>query len=473
MGAVTKAYGKHRESSRPNGDLIDRQPPFDLQAEIGVLGSIVLLPSVLPEVSAIVSPEDFYDSAHGKIFAHMLRLHSDSRVDVTLLADSLKAAGDWESCGGAAYLSKVINGVAVPAHAVFYAELVAGHALARRVIEECTKLVKAAYDGEQAADLVRQVADVAASLSSRRLDARSMVITLAEAADEVLRELESQSAIDGVNRARFGIPSVDEGVGPIMPGEVCIVAARPSIGKTAFAQQVLFHSAIRGRPALMVSLEMTGRELATREVCRVSKVDSRLVRDGTVQPHEVSRMRTAQQDFVSLPLYLWTPASATLSEIRNVVSREVAKRGVRLVAVDYLTLIDGERGSREERRDQLVKISRGLKSLAKEYGIPLLVLAQLNRQSEAPTGGKQRHAHEPTLAMLAECGAIERDADMVLFLYRDPSAQPDQRTLIAAKARNSGIGRLTLKWHAARTEFSDVPVSDRSNYEPAFDREFA
>jgi replicative DNA helicase len=453
-------------------DWIDRKPPYDLEAELGLLGSVMLLPSVFPEVAPLVAAEDFYDEAHGKIFACLHRLNRDAKIDSTLLADALKTAGHWESVGGSAYVGKVINAVPNAAHAVYYAEIVAEKAIVRRLIQECTDLLRAAYGGEESAALLRMANDALARLGSRRIDSKSRVVSLAEAADAMLRDLEQPEASDAVNRAMFGIPSIDEAIGPIMPGEICIVAARPSMGKTAFAQQVLYRSALRDRPSLLISLEMTDRELATRDVCRIAHVDSRQVRDGTVQRHEVQKMRSVQQDLGQLPFYLWTPPAASLSEIRNVVSREVAKRGIRLVAVDYLTLIDGERSSREERREQLVKISRGLKSLAKEYSLPMIVLAQLNRQSEAPTNGK-RSAHEPTLAMLAECGAIERDADMVLFIHREPSAPADQRTLIAAKARNSGIGRLTLQWHAKRTEFSDLPVSARPNYEPRFDQQFA
>lgn len=439
-------------------ELIDRQLPCDLQAEIGVLGSVVLLPSIFGEVASIVQPDDFHDPAHGVIFKHMLALRSANKpLDGTLLVDSLKAAGDLDAIGGVAYLGTVVNAVPNAAHARYYAEIVAEHALRRRVILECTNLLRDAYDAASGgSDLLRD-ADQAIARIGRRLPSRAKLVKLGDAADAVIRVLENPETASGVNRAMFGLPSVDDALGPIMPGELCIVAARPSMGKTAFAQQVLVYSAIRERPALMVSLEMTDGELATRELCKYTGIDSRAVRRGDVAPEDVARMRGVQRDIAALPFWSWSPAKATLSSIRNVATTAVAKHGVRLIAIDYFQLIATEGKTSWDRREGFVEICHGLKALAKELALPLIVLSQLNRQAEG---------QRPTMAMLRETGAIEEDADLILFLHHDDPNIHDQRTLIAAKCRGMGKGDLTLKWSGRRTEFSDLGPEDHANYDP-------
>lgn len=449
-------------------DIFDRQPPCDPQAEMGVLGSIVLLPSVVTDLAPILQPEDFYDEANAKIYRHMLALHETSRIDPTLLIDRLKTAGQYEAVGGMAYLSKVINAVPNAAHARYYAEIVAAKALARRVIVSATEILSDAYEPTTPVDeLVRRVESAAANLAGR-VTGGIQPISLYAAGQEVIAGLESPEAAATNNRAHWGVPLLDEKIGPVMAGQLCVIAARPGMGKTSLAQQVLIHSACRERACLMVSLEMTYGELATREICRLSRIDSRHVKDGTLTDEEKAKAKAAASS-MDVPYWIWSPPKATLGTIRGVVLNAVAKHGVRLVAVDYYTLIDGPPGTRDDRREQLVAISRGLKSLAKEAGVPLLLLAQLNREAEGGNRGNGKPVSvEPTLKNLAECSAIEQDADMVVFIHRENPREDDRRKIITAKARGGPVGGLTLKWCGARTEFSEVEASDQPNYDPAF-----
>lgn len=454
-------------------DIFDRQPPCDREAELCLLGSVLLLSSCLGEVAGIVRVDDFYDLELAKVYRHMLAIHESGRpVDPLLLVDSLKSGGEWDGLGGkqtspTAFLSKIINAVPNAAHARYYAEIVAAKALARRVITDLTGVLSDAYDPAYSPEeLVRRVQAIGANLAGR-VASGSAPILIRDSAAAVIAELEAQDATTN-NRAYWGVSTLDTQVGPIMAGQLCVVAARPGLGKTSLAQQVLVNSALRDRPCLMVSLEMTDRELTTRELCRLSGVDSRIVQEGQTDESDLSRLKGAQASLHDIPYWIWSPAKATLATIRGVVLNAVAKHAVRLVAVDYYTLIDGAQRSREDRREQLVEISRGMKSLAKEAGIPLLLLAQLNRDAEANRGGKQ--AGEPTLKNLAECSALEQDADKVIFLHLENPREKDRRKIIAAKNRGGPVGSLTLKWDGSRTTFSDLEARDQPNFEPSFDQ---
>jgi replicative DNA helicase len=444
-------------------EYFDRQPPCDIKAEIGVIGSIVLHEPSLGEVAGMLRADDFYDDANGVIYKHILSIRdSGKKFDPIVLIDSLTSAGQFAAVGGSAYVSKVINAVPNAAHAIYYAEIVAHHAARRRMIVECTTLLRDAYDGAEPdaliADAHAAIGRVAAGMPSV-----AKLVHLAEAADEVVIALERPEEVSRVNRAMFGVPSVDEFVGPMMGGEITILAARPKVGKTFFGQQVLRHAATQNRPGLLVNLEMDSVGLGTREVCRLTDVDSRNLRRGNLTPEQVSLLRTAQKSLKDLPFYLWTPAKATMPQIRNAVMQAMAKHGVRLVVIDYLTLIDGT-NPRLDRREQLVEISRHMKQLARESQIPFLVLAQLNRSADGQAG----KAAEPRIGNLAECGAFERDADTILFLHQEGN-DATQRKFIGAALRNAPPGSLTLRWNQGRTEFTDSTVRDRPNHEPDFD----
>lgn len=455
-----------KSNGRPQRDTaaaFDRQPPHDTNAEIGVLGSLFLLPSGFAEVAMIVKAEDFWDDAHAKLFRRMAAVHESGKpLDPTIIVAALKTAGEFEVIGGMAYVSKIINAVPNAAHLNYYACIVADKAAKRRVIVECTQLLTDAYDDHGSAeDLLASFAAASGRLSQGVAQQRDLV-TLGQAAAEVIEGLSQPAQVSTVNRAAWGIPSVDEDLGPIMPGEVCVIAARPGNGKTSFAQQCLRHSAMRDRPAMIVSLEMTKGELAGRELSRLTGVDSRTIRSGEVNPDELQRLKSASADVAELPLYIWSPAKATLGQIRGMVAHAVSRHGVRLVAIDYMQLIEGERSRPgESRRDELAVVSRGLKRLAKEFSVPFVVLSQINREGE-------RDNKEPTLGQLRECGAIEEDADFVVFLHcADPQAD-NTREFIARKVRGAPKGRKTLKWNGARTEFSDLTATDHNNYRPEF-----
>lgn len=426
--------------------MIDRNPPFDLQAEIGVLGSLMLLGSGFAEVDAMLSPSDFYDEAHERIFKAMKKIVATGKpLDGMLVRSTLKASGDLESIGGEYYLAKVLNAVPNAANLTYYAEIVANKALARRMIVEATELLRKAYDERsEAADLVTDFEAAADRLASRSSTA-GLPLTIADSAKQVIDRLKQPEGVSS-SRAFFGVRKIDEGLGPILGGEVCIVAARTSMGKTSLVQGVLRHAANNNKPALLISLEMQHTEIASRELSRAANVDSRRIRNNELSQDDLENLDLAQRSFVGLPFFTWSPAKASLSEIRSYVIHSRAKLGIQVLGVDYIGLIDEPSKFKGQRRDHLAEVSRGMKRLAKELDIPLFVLCQLNREADKEI---------PSLAMLRECGAIEEDADHVLFIYATDQDGDDHRHLKVAKFRAGACGDIRLGWDGKRFEFTD------------------
>lgn len=448
-------------STRPRrqkaaADYFDRQPPFDLQAELGVLGSVFLLPDVLDDVATIVGPEDFYDDAHAKLFRVMAELHDEERkIDPTLTIDRLKSANLFEAVGGSAYLSKIINAVPNAAHATYYAEIVRRKARLRRVIVHCTEALQQAYDELPAGDITASLEGKLFQLDRSGWQAPRLICDVAR---DALDEIELATRSDQVRGAATGLFRLDEGMGPLLAGEMVVIAARTGMGKTSLATQLALHNADKGRPGLIVSLEMRDRELVQRVLCGWAELDSRDVRAGRLDVPQLKQLREAAVGAAGLPLFVWDPPTATLDDIRHVVRRAVRTAGVQVVVIDYLGLVrpTGEE-KRLQRYEQVGLISAGLKRLAKESGVVVVSLAQLNR--EAADG------EEPKLSHLRESGAIEQDADTVILIYHPtPKGNakvtgpkppgPSDAFAIVAKHRHGQACRVRLIWNPRETRFS-------------------
>jgi replicative DNA helicase len=251
-----------------------------------------------------------------------------------------------------------------------------------------------------------------------------------------------------------GLAKLDEAMGAMLPGEMVVIAARPGQGKSALGVQIAMHAAERGRPGLIVSLEMRDTELVKRKLCEFAELDSRDVRSGRLSDEHRQQLHDAAQQLTDLPLRLWSPPSATLADIRAVARRAKAKGGLQLLVVDYLGLVrPGSEDRRLPRFEQVQNISAGLKSLSKELNLPVISLCQLNREADQSA---------PRLSHLRESGAIEQDADLVIFLHHPESPahiageQPYAQTVnvIVAKHRHGQVGKVSLLWHPRETRFS-------------------
>ena len=440
--------------------IFDRQPPCNLEAEKGILGSIMLLPDVLDEVALIVRPEDFYDEANQKIYAQMQALHDGGRkVDPTLLFEQLKMAGDFELVGGAAYLFEIGRCVPNAAHAVYYSEIVKDKATLRGLIHASTDILRDSYDETVKARemLSRAEEKVFAILDSKGSgQLHTINDVLMESMDRINARMDQAGTVGGVPT---GLTELDGLLGGLHDSELIIIAARPSMGKTALAMNIAEHASMREDTCvLFVSLEMSCVELGDRLLCSVARVDGRRLRDGTISQDDRHKLIEASADISSSQLFVDDSPSRTMTEIAATARRLKRRDNLGLIIVDYLQLIDPD-NSKDPRQEQVAKIARRLKGMARELKIPVVCLAQLNRQAEASKDNKPRLSH------LRESGAIEQDADVVMFVHREEYYQTNEEDrkrvegeaeLIVSKQRNGPIGDVKLTWLHKHTRFEDA-----------------
>jgi replicative DNA helicase len=449
------------ESPRAIGDLLDRQPPRSIEAERAVIGSLLLLPEACDEVALLVKADDFYDTAHRDIFSHMLALHDSGRqIDPVLLSQLLKDAGQYESIGGAAFLLELSQEVATAAHAEYYARIVRDKAVLRSLIHASTDIIQESY--ETGVDS-RQILSRAEEKVFRILDSgqESQVRTIHDVLFESLKRIDSRQGKDKGLGIETGFIDYDKLTGGLQNSELVILAARPSMGKTAFALNIVEHVSLDDhgpqKPVLFVSLEMSALELCDRILCSRAEVDSHKVRNGMVSGTESARLVAAASAMSKAPLFIDDSPSRNMTEIAATARRLKRRENLGAVVIDYLQLIEPD-NLRDPRQEQVARIARRLKGLARELSIPVLCLAQLNRQAESTSG------HKPQLSNLRESGAIEQDADVVMFIHREEMyAQDDeqrravagQAELLIRKQRNGPIGDLKLTWRGNVTRFEN------------------
>lgn len=435
---------------------------------MGVLGSILLLPDVCDEIASLKA-DDFYDDANRKIYEHLREMHDDGqKIDITLLVSRLRTAGDYEKVGGAGYLAKLSGAVANAAHAVFYAGIVTEKAVFRKLIESSTDILRDAYDqAGSAKELCAQAEQRVFAI----MDGRSAqsVHSISDVLHQAMDRMEARMRDDWVEGgAETGLTDFDTMTGGLHNGELVILAARPSMGKTALAMNIGENVAIEGRtPVLFVSLEMSGIELADRMLCSLARVNGHRLRNGTISSDDRDRLVSKANEISQAPLFVDDSPSRTVSEVAAAARRIKRREGeLGLIIIDYLQLIEPD-NSRDPRQEQVAKIARRLKGIARELDVPLLCLSQLNRQAE------DSKDHRPKLSHLRESGAIEQDADVVMFVHReeyyhrgeDRAQYAGQAEVIIAKQRNGPVGDVQLTWEADFTRFSNKAPDRHSEFD--------
>ncbi len=446
-------------------DILDKSPPVDLTAEMAALGSALLNPDVINELTLILKPDDFFDDAHRKLYQHMQEMYdTGQKIDVALLVSRLRDAGDFELIGGAAYLAKLGNSVPNAAHAVYYGQIIRDKATVRRLIDASSSILRDAYDeGADPRELMSQAEQKIFQIQDDRSanSASSISDVLKAAMSRLNARVRGEQLADGV---LTHFTDFDNMTGGLHSGELVILAARPSMGKTAFAMNIAEQVAMQERaPVLFVSLEMSSIELADRLLCSVARVNGSRLKNGTVGADERQRLIQSASLLSQSALYVDDAPSRTVSEVaavaRRITQNETKKPGGRalgLIVIDYLQLLEPD-NPKDPRQEQVAKIARRLKMLARELKVPVLCLAQLNRQAEE---GKD---HRPKLSHLRESGAIEQDADVVMFVHREDyyargeeaDALRGQAEIIIAKQRNGPVGEVELVWERDFTRFSN------------------
>ncbi|HZZ71142.1 MAG TPA: replicative DNA helicase [Pirellulales bacterium] len=453
----------------PGGENLDRQPPRNLEAERAVLGSILLLPDCCDDVALVLTPDDFYDPAHQKLFAQMLAMHdAGGRIDITLLVDRLRKAGELELVGGMAYLAEIAQAVPTAAHAAYYAEIVRDKGTLRALIHAGTDIVREAYDDsvEARAMLSRAEEKVFGILDQRGVgQLHSITDILHSALQRIDARMKNEQALDGVET---GFSDLDTLTGGMHNSELIIIAARPSMGKTAFAMNLAEHAAIdRGCTTLFVSLEMSSLELADRLLCSRAKINGNHLRNGSITNDERRKLLETTGDISESPLFVDDSPSRTMTEIAATARRLKRRNQLGLIVIDYLQLIEPD-NARDPRQEQVARIARRLKGLARELKVPVICLAQLNRQTEASKDNRPRLSH------LRESGAIEQDADVVMFVHReeyylndeeDKARVAGQADIIIAKQRNGPIGDVKLCWLKQFTRFENLAAERHGEFD--------
>jgi len=446
-------------------EMLDRQPPFDLDAEVGVLGSILLMPDVCDDVAMVLRAEDFYDDANRRLFQQMQEMHDAGRkIDVTLLVDRLKTAGDFEAVGGAAYLYKVSQSVPNAAHARYYARIVREKATLRSLIDAGTEILRGAYEaGNEPKELLSDAEQKIFSI----LDSRgsSTVSDIREILHAAMDRIDSRMKGDHMpGGVETGFTDFDDLTGGLHDSELVVLAARPSMGKTALAMNIAEYVAVElNQPVLFVSLEMSAIELADRMLCSVARVNGHRLRNGTISHTDRQRLVEKAGELSRAPLFVDDSPSRTVSEIAATARRIHRREGnLGLVVIDYLQLIEPDNvgGSRQQpsRQEQVARMTRRLKGMAREASVPVLCVAQLNRQAE------DSKIPRPRLSHLRESGAIEQDADVVMFVHReeyyhhgdDKDQYAGEAEIIIAKQRNGPIGTIEVRWEKEFTRFQNL-----------------
>ncbi|MBU6221968.1 MAG: replicative DNA helicase [Planctomycetes bacterium] len=439
---------------------MSRERPANVDAEKAVLGSILLKPDVCDDVALVVRPDDFHDESHQILYRHLVDLHDGGkRIDATIVLERLRTKGDLDRIGGAPAIADMLETVPHAAHATHYAQIVRDKSMLRSLIDASTDILRDAYDS---ADEPRELLARAESRIFEILEHRSSAE--AKPIDEVLEDvmvrmdarMKHEHALGGVET---GFTELDTLCGGLHNSELIILAARPSMGKTAFAMNIAEHVAISSRqPVLFVSLEMACLELADRLLCSAAQVNGHRLRNGTISQEDRKRLVQKSAEISSAPLFIDDTPGRTLTEIAAVARRLKRRQGLALVVIDYLQLIEPD-NPRDPRQEQVARIARRLKMMSRELDIPVLCLAQLNRQAE------QSRDNKPRLNHLRESGAIEQDADVVMFVHREEYYQTTdedkervkgQAEIIVAKQRNGPIGDVKLLWQHDYTRFVNL-----------------
>jgi len=457
------------QAAAPAAVLDGRDRPANVDAERAVLGSILLKPDVCDDVALVVRPEDFSDESHQLLYRHLLDLHdSGKRIDATIVLERLRTQGDLERIGGAASLADVVEAVPHAAHATHYALIVRDKSMLRALIDAGTDILREAYDSaDEPRQLLSRAEERIFAILERRTSAEAKPIqsVLEEVMVRMDARMRHEHAIGGVET---GFTELDRLLGGLHDSELLILAARPSMGKTAFAMNIAEHVSIGlQQPVLFVSLEMASMELADRLLCSAAQVNGQRLRNGTISQEDRRRLVQKSSEIGSSPLFIDDTPGRTLTEIAAVARRLKRKQGLKLIVIDYLQLIEPD-NPRDPRQEQVARIARRLKTMARELKLPVLCLAQLNRQAEASRDNRPRLNH------LRESGAIEQDADVVMFVHREEYYQTTeedrervrgQAEIIVAKQRNGPTDDVKLLWQQDYTRFVNLEHRPYDDFE--------
>lgn len=444
-----------------------RIPPHDLEAEMSLLGSMCLSREAIGEVLPILPRGEthrFFHAPHRVIFEVLVDLYDRNEpIDLVTVKNELQRRNVLEEVGGTGYLVRLAETVPTWVNAAYYARIVRDKSLLRELIEAAGRIIDTAYaDNGEAREILDRAEQYLFAVTDQRITRQAdFVRSLIEESFAQLEQADG-TLLTGLGT---GFTQLDEMTCGLQPGELIIVAARPSMGKTAFGLCVAEHMAVdAGRPVAFFSMEMSRQQVAQRILCARGGVDSHRLRRGMLSDEEIQRLHAVAEDLLPAPLLIDDTPSMSLLELRAKARRLKSQHNIEAVFVDYLQLMHVP--GAESRQQEIATVSRGLKGLARELHIPVIALAQLNRQVES------REGNRPRMSDLRESGAIEQDADVVLLLHREEYYHPDDESvrgkaeIIVAKQRNGPTGTVHLHFNRRLTRFANLSFAPEPDYVP-------
>ena len=455
-------YTNNRPKSE-NGNLL----PQNIEAEEAVLGAILVNPEVITKVVETLKPESFYKPAHRYVYEAMLQLfNSNQRIDLVSVSDVLSYNSKLDSIGGRAFINDLSYKTITTSNIAYYANIVQEKAVKRALINAGSEIVSTGYDlnpiDESLEHAEKLIFDIASKKATTDLShIKDLVLNTYE---KIEYRYEHKDELLGLRTDFYELDTMTNG---LQKSDLIILAARPSMGKTAFALNIAQNVAIKEKvPVAIFSLEMSKEQLVQRMLCSQAEVDTQRLKTGNMQNKDWDKLASAMSDFAQAPIYIDDTSGCTLTDIRAKCRRlKMEQKDLGLIVIDYLQLM--ESSGREDRMQQISAISRGLKTLARELDVPVIALSQLSRAVESRTDKR------PMLSDLRESGAIEQDADIVMFIYRDEyyrkadeedevmkASSKGESEIIIAKHRNGPVGMVKLLFQANITKFKNPIKTD-------------
>ena len=432
-----------------------RIPPHSVEAEQSVLGSILLDKDAMISVSETLIPEDFYKEAHKVIYECMLKLYnSQSEIDLITLAEELRDQGYLDDIGGIPYITSLSTIVPTTSNIKYYVNIVKEKSVVRQLISAANDIINLGYDSSaKIEDVLENAEKKIFDISQERTtnDFKQINQVLRDTYDMIEKLYTEKNEVTGLTT---GFRDLNKKINGFQKSDLLLVAARPAMGKTAFALNLVQNAALKGDASVAVfSLEMSKEQLVQRMLSSQSNVELKKIKTGKLNANDWPRIIEAMAVLSEAKIHIDDTPGIKISELRSKCRKLKIEKGLDLVLIDYLQLMEGE-GNNESRQQEIAKISRSLKILAKELDCPVVALSQLSRAPE------QRADHRPMLSDLRESGSIEQDADIVMFLYRDEYYNPDTESknigeVIVSKNRHGETGTIELVWFGEVQKFAD------------------
>ena len=433
-----------------------RIPPHSIEAEQSVLGSMIMDHDAVIVASEILIASDFYRPDHAQIFAAIMELYtSGNPIDLITIQDKLVQKGVLEQVGGLAYIAELASSVPTSAHIKQYAKIVQEKATLRKLIKVSSDITAKSFDGNEPLDNIMNFAEksIFDVLQNKKTEDFTGIDEIVLTSIEKIEEAHKSKG--GITGVETGFIDLDQRTAGLQPSDLVLVAARPSMGKTAFSLNIIQTAGIKNKKSVAVfSLEMSKDQLVSRMLCAEAMIDSQKARTGMLEKDDWDRIAQSIPNITNSRIFIDDTPGINVMDMRAKCRRLKMEKGLDLIMIDYLQLMSGV-GDGVSRQQEISDISRSLKALAREMQAPVIALSQLSRACE------QRQDHRPMLSDLRESGAIEQDADVVMFLYRDEYYHPDTEKknigeVIIAKQRNGPTGTVELAWLGQYTKFANL-----------------